>query len=1091
MRYSDLLLKKDLGQEEAAQFLERAGFRDGARADQLLQLMAREPHERLALAQMVGALIGATGRSPDPLAALNRFERVASAAASRSALFNYLAADRAAVDALAVVLASSRFLCDVLVRNPEYLDLLLDRSGLERPRSERELADEIDAVAGLFTSAAARLDALRRLQRRELLRIAARDLLRLAPLEETARDLSNLADFLVGACLRICQQELHARFGIPMLARPLSGGAADAQARQTAGGQAPESAGQAEFLVVAMGKLGARELNYFSDIDLMFLWSGEGDTTGGADGKPARPGPDRPEPARPGIGNLAFATKLAEELVSAISRPTGEGWLYRVDMRLRPFGSSGPLVTSLGGFITYMESWSEPWERQALIKARPIAGGEGPAHPSSGALASRFSRFREQFVYSKAMDASDLAELRDVKRRAEIALPASHARGRSPLAQTQEGEAALDVKHGPGGIRDVEFTIQLLQLVGGAENPSLHERASLDALRALSKTRLMSKKDADALSRSYRFLRNLEHRLQMAEELPLRTLPTDGAAMEVLGKTMGYRTEPAQRLTRDFRAHTRRVRHICERIAARVAPSDLSPESERIAQAIADGASSDQMKAALGEYGFADVRAAAANLRLLAFGPGHVHLPGRRRRAFLRIAPTLLDKVSGSPDPDMALRNLERFASASGDRVGFLKMLSDSPLAVQALARLLGTSPLLSDTLAKNPEILGWLVTPATLGSEKSRAQMESELRERLSACDAWEEKLNALRRYKRREMLRIGARDLAGMSDLTGTMRDLTFLAEASLELALEASAQELRAHDPEMPEAPFAVVALGKLGSQELHYSSDLDVVFVLGDEGAHQVHRFSRLAEKVIQAMTELTEEGYDFKVDPRLRPEGGAGPLARSLEAYRVYFAETMEAWERLALVRARAVAGDRALGQRLVEAAHHFIFARPLTHEELEEVRHLKRRMERELSTAAADTIDFKLGPGGISDVEFTVELLQLQSGYRAESVRKGGTLAAIEELRKVNAISEPDARQLENAYIFLRRAQDRLQLMREEPAPSLSIGGAEALRLARSLGYSAASDFLDDLRRCASAVRRIHEKLFYGADNAGVKPAAA
>jgi glutamate-ammonia-ligase adenylyltransferase len=842
-----------------------------------------------------------------------------------------------------------------------------------------------------------------------------------------------------------------------------------------------------------MGKLGARELNYFSDIDLMFLWSGEGETTAGADGKPARPGP-----AGPGIGNLAFATKLAEELLSAISRPTGEGWLYRVDMRLRPFGSSGPLVTSLGGFITYMESWSEPWERQALIKARPIAGGEGPARPSSGGLASRFSGFREQFVYSKAMDASDLAELRDVKRRAEIALPASHAKGSLPelgrgsaLAQTQEGEAALDVKHGPGGIRDIEFTIQLLQLVGGAENPSLRERASLDALRALSETRLMSKKDADALSRSYRFLRNLEHRLQMAEELPLRTLPTDGAALEVLGKTMGYRTEPAQRLTRDFRAHTRRARHICERIAARVAPSDLGPESERIAQAIADGASPEQMKAALGEYGFADIRAAAANLRLLAFGPGHVHLPGRRRRAFLRIAPTLLDKVSGSPDPDMALRNLERFASASGDRVAFLKVLSDSPMAVQALARLLGTSPLLADTLAKTPEILGWLATPSTLGSEKSRAQMESELRERLGACDAWEEKLNALRRYKRREMLRIGARDLAGLSDLTGTMRDLTFLAEASLELALEASAQELRAHDPEMPGAPFAVVALGKLGSQELHYSSDLDVVFVLGDEGAQQAHRFSRLAEKVIQAMTELTEEGYDFKVDPRLRPEGGAGPLARSLEAYRVYFAETMEAWERLALVRARAVAGDRALGQRLVEAAHQFIFARPLTREELEEVRHLKRRMERELSTAAADTIDFKLGPGGMSDVEFTVELLQLQNGYRAESVRKGGTLAAIEELRKVNAISEADARQLEDAYIFLRRAQDRLQLMREEPAPGLSIGGAEALRLARSLGYSAAGDFLDDLRRCASAVRRIHEKLFYGTDSAGVKPAAA
>jgi len=1054
VRYSDLLLKKDLSQEEAARFLERAGFRDGSRADQLLQLIAGEPHERLALGAIVKDLIAAVARSPDALAALNRFERIANAAANRSALFNYLAADRAAVDAIALVLGSSGFLCDVLVRNPEYLDVLLDRSKLERPKGERELAGEIEAAAELFPSAGVKLDALRRLQRRELLRIAARDLMGVAALEETTRDLSTLADLLAAACLRICGEEVHRRFGIPM--------SADRPARQTTGGQARQTTGgQAQFLVVAMGKLGARELNYFSDIDLMFLWSGEDETTGGTDGKPARPG----------IGNLAFSTKLAEELLSSLSRPTEEGWLYRVDMRLRPFGSSGPLVTSFEAFLTYMESWSEPWERQALIKARPVAGDEE--------LASRFSRFCEQFVYSKAMDGTDLAELRDVKRRAESAARA----------------AGLNVKEGAGGIRDIEFTVQLLQLVGGTENPSLRERATLDALRALSQTKLLSKKQADALSRSYCFLRNLEHRLQMAEELPLRTLPTDEAALDVLGKTMGYRTEPAQRLTRDFRAHTRRVRGICEKIAARVAPSDLSAESERIAQSIAEGASIEQMNAALGRYGFADVKAAAVNLRLLAFGPGHVHLPGRRRRAFLRIAPDLLDKMSASPDPDMALQNLERFASASGDRVAFLKMLYDNPAGVQALARMLGTSPLLAGGLARNPEILGWLVDPSALGRQKSRDEMESELRERLGACASWEEKLNALRRYKRREMLRIGARDLAGLADVTGVMQDLTCLAEASLELALELSSEELRAHGqagaPAMPAAAFAVVALGKLGGQELHYSSDLDVVFVFGDEGAAEAHLFSRLAERVIRAMTQLTEEGYDFKVDPRLRPEGGAGPLARSLEAYRAYFAETMEAWERLALVRARPVAGDKALGKRLVDAAHQVIFARPLTQEELDEVRHLKRRIERELSTAAADTIDFKLGPGGMSDVEFTVQLLQLQNGHRAESLRGGGTLAALAELREAGAISEPDARELESAYIFLRRAQDRLQLMHEEPAANLPVASREAVRLARSLGYSAAGDFLDDFHRSASAVRRIHEKIFYGANSAGVKPAAA
>jgi glutamate-ammonia-ligase adenylyltransferase len=1066
VRYSDLILKKSLEQGEATRFLERAGFPDGAEADRLLQMIAGEPHERVALAPMAAHLIRAAARSPDPLAALNRFERVASAAASRAALFNYLATDRAAVDALAAVMGSSRFLCDILVRNTEYLEVLFDRSALARPKTEEELAREIEAAAQIFPSARLKSDALRRLQRRGLLRIAARDLMGLATMEEAARELSNLADLLVAACLGICQEELHHRFGIPM--------SADGPARQTTGGQAHQTAGgRAQFLVVAMGKLGGQELNYFSDIDLMFLWSGAGETTGGTDGK---------------IENLAFATKLAEELISSLSRPTEEGWLYRVDMRLRPFGRSGPLVTSFEGFLTYMESWSEPWERQALIKARPVLPCDARV-PGDEELASRFSRFCEQFVYSKAIDAGDLAELRDVKRRAEVRLS---RHGQIPQGGTsggQAGKTGANVKQGPGGIRDIEFIVQLLQLVGGAENPLVRERATLDALRALSEARLLSRKDAKVLSSSYRFLRNLEHRLQMAEELPLQTLPSDKAALEVLGRSMGYRTQPAERLMRDFRARTGRVRGIYQKIAARVAPSDLSPESERIAQAVEEGASPEQMKAALDRYGFADVAAAARNLRLLAFGPGHVHLPARWRRAFFRIAPELLDKVARSPDPDMALRNSERLASASGDRVAFLKMLCENPQAVQALAYLLGTSPFLADSLARNPEILGWLVSPSILGGEKDRDEMERELRERIGACATWEEKLNALRRYKRREMLRIGGRDLAGLANVVATMGDLTRLAEVSLELALEASAEELRGHgqpgggaglEPGMPTAPFAIVGLGKLGGQELHYASDLDVIFVFGNEGAGELHSFSRLAQKVIQAMSELTEEGYDFKVDARLRPEGGAGPLARSLEAYRTYFSQTMQAWERLALVRARPVAGDKALGRRLVEMAHRFIFARPLTQDEADEVRHLKRRMEHELSTASAETVDFKLGPGGISDIEFTVELLQLQNGYRAESVRKGGTLPALAELRRADLISEFDAQELERAYLFLRRAQDRLQLMHEEPASGLGVGSGEALRLARSLRYSAVEDFLRDLCRNASAVRRIHEKLFYG-----------
>ena len=1021
----DLVLGEDLSPAEVREVLSPLGFADWRAADRNLQRVAGEPPDRLAFAEIFPALLDHLSTSADPDMALNNFERFVAAGGNRATLFRYLSTDPRLMEILIVLFAGSQFLSDVLIRNPEYFVLLADQGHRTIQKTREEFVRERDAVLTPFRSPRAKLDALRRFQRRALLTIGAADLTGELDLMGVTEQLSLLSEILIEGCLHITRATTASDFGFRISDFGLGGAGGTPQSRD------------AQFIVVAMGKLGGSELNYSSDIDLIFLYSSP-DSSAEPDAE-------------------AFFTRLAQSLIAALSEPTGEGYLYRVDMRLRPYGRAGPLVPSFETALAYYESWSEPWERQALLKARPIAGDPELCH--------RFRRFVDEFVHARRIDPSDIAELRAVKRRSERQTP----------------QASRNVKTGPGGIRDVEFTVQLLQLIAGPDHPEVRSPNTLQAISALRDCALLTQEEATHLTDGYHFLRTLEHRMQMVHELPLKVLPA-GEDLHRLARRMGY--PGANSLMTDYRMHTARVSAIHKQLFHGIAEDQPDEEVRQIERILQNDARSDQIQEILSRYGFTDPDRAQENLRRMVYGPTHRSLPLRERKRILRGFPHLLRFIGASADPDVALSSMETLSAATGNRASFLAMLADHPRATELLSRLAGTSPFLFDVLVRRPELLDVLMDPTSMTAPKHRETMLQELRMRAQAERDLKGQLNALRRYKRREMLRIGARDVAGKADVMEVAREISELAEASLQLALDLCEPPLYERHGR-PSATVAIIGLGKLGGRELHYSSDLDVIFVFSEDGQttgsiplSHARTYDLLARETLKAIGGLTEEGYDFKMDVRLRPDGSAGLLARSLDGYLHYLRERAAIWERQALIRARPVAGDPDLGAQFVKAIEAYIYRPHLDPEDVEEIRHLKRRIEHERASRRKDVLDVKLGPGGIVDIEFTVQFLQLQYGHAHPTIREPNTLCAIEAIREAGILSTEDAQALMDAYRFLRTIEARLQIAEQRSQSLLPLDPRALNRLARGLGYTSDA-LLSMYRRHTATVRALHERVLY------------
>jgi glutamate-ammonia-ligase adenylyltransferase len=779
---------------------------------------------------------------------------------------------------------------------------------------------------------------------------------------------------------------------------------------RTATGERHPLAARLPFAVIAMGKWGARELNYSSDLDLVLVHD-----TAGADESAGR----------------AAALALAAAFVGALSARAGDGSRLLVDLDLRPEGSIGPLSRGLASYSQYYARWGEPWELQSLLKARPVAGDE--------ALGERFMAMADQVIWERGLDVDALRSIRRLKEEAEA------------------GARPSDVKKSRGGIRDVEFSVQLLQLVHGRLEPELRKRGTLDALQALADLGFVGEEDRVSLDGAYRFLRDLEHRIQLWDLRQTQDLPADPERRAQLGRSLGMANDPARELEMRLGEVRSVVRDVHERLYFR-------PILEALVGSPSARLGIEQAALRLEALGFLDVAAAQRALEELTSGLS------RRSRAMHHVLPLMLDWLSLSPDPDLGLAQLRMVLANTPDHAALVTLLQVNPLAGERLCRLLGTSRLIGDLIDRIPEFVPRLADERLLGEIRSGPEETARLIGLLESRPEPDARIGTIRRMARRRKLRIAARDILDQADTVTTLGSLTDSADAAVTGALHVVTDG----DP----SGFAVVAMGKWGGGELSYGSDLDVVYLFDDESRRDWAL--RIPTGLARVLSEPSRHGEAYALDAELRPEGRKGPMARSLESYRRYYEEWAEPWEMLALVKARVVAGDALLGNVWSELVDGFVWQPQLPAEFLRSIREIKARVEKERIPPGEDPdYHLKLGRGSISDVEFLTQLLQLRHGGHAPVLRVSGTLDAIEVLAAEGVVQPYEQRALSESYLFCTRVRLRLHLQTGRAVDALPTGPDELRSLAASLGFDRASELREEYRRVTRRARQVFQTRFY------------
>ncbi len=1022
---------------------------DQAAIYQQLQILASADEEtQVAFAKIASKLVQEALDSPNLYTALNHFVRFAQAALSQKWLYEVLADVPILMRRMMLSFGSSSYLSDILVRNPEFFFDVLNPSIIGAPKTRQLMYNELAEVFMELSNLDQKLGEMRRYKRQESFRIGLRDLLELADLETTTLELSNLAEASLQHCYELgCDEIMKPRFGTAMN---------------------EEGTGPCQFAIIGMGKLGGYELNFSSDIDLIFVYSDEGKTDTGTD-------------------NHEYYSRLCEFIIKAMSEITAEGYVFRVDVRLRPESSAGVIIRSMESYESYYEGWGELWERQALIKARSVAGDM--------AFGDTFIRMIQPFVYQRYLDGVTLSEIK-----ADI-------RGTKGRIEEQLVRENLDldkhVKLGPGAIRDIEFTAQCLQMIHGGKKKSLCSQNTLETLAALQVNALLSEADADTLANAYRFLRTIEHRIQIEGDQQRYSIPDKESEELQLARRAGYRdTVEKNALTafrEDYHNHVTQVRQIFERITATPLQTERGLD---IALLLATD-ESEQIEAALGPFGFMDAREAHRLLNRLANGGDGVQFSPGIRRIFFQLAPTLLTILRDSPNPDMALRYLSAFTDKVGARSSYYTMFMEKPSTLEALAGVCGTSLYLAELLIRSPELFDLLTVPELV--EQSKTLVEKQAEALKVVTDSPRDKmLSLLRRYKNDEIWRIALRNILGNATLPDTTQELSDLAEAILQALYPEIEAELReTHGtplaPDGTPVTFSIIAMGKFGGRELNFSSDLDVMYVYSadgetTQGMPNVEYFSAVGLELVNRLAGNQGMGI-YEVDLRLRPHGTGGAIALPLAGYQNYYNSTAEVWERQALTRARVVAGDiEHLGNRFLEIAHAFCYADALTSEEIAEIVHTRQRKEaqatRRTSTrrrrggkAQTSTVNVKSGYGGLVDIEFVVQILQLVHGGGETSVRVQNTPLAIKRLYKIGVLTEEQRDGLAEAYQFLRRVENALRIVHDRALDELPKNRAELGQLARRLGYTGSDDkpaaeaFLQDYGKWTEITRALFNEI--------------
>ncbi|WP_406836993.1 bifunctional [glutamine synthetase] adenylyltransferase/[glutamine synthetase]-adenylyl-L-tyrosine phosphorylase [Streptomyces sp. AHU1] len=983
----------------------RHGFTDPSAAERLLE------GAELAPVRSDPVLLDALGATADPDLALIGLVRLVEAQDGPPAqreLLDTLIAAKPLRDRLLGVLGASAALGDHLARHPHDWQALVTyeardlHPGVEE--FERGLADATDPVS------------LRVAYRRCLLSIAARDVCGTTDLAQTAAELADLATATLRAALAI------------------------------AGAAAPDDAALCRLAVIAMGKCGGHELNYVSDVDVIFV----GESAEGADEGKA----------------VQAATRLASHMMRICSETTVEGSIWPVDANLRPEGRNGPLVRTLSSHLAYYQRWAKTWEFQALLKARPVAGDLELGEEYVATLAP--------LVWQAAERENFVADVQKMRRRVVENIPAA--------------EIERELKLGPGGLRDVEFAVQLLQLVHGRADTTLRSGTTLDALKALAAGGYVGRADAVQLDDAYRFLRSMEHRIQLFRLRRTHLVPRDEADLRRIGRSLGLRADPAAELNREWKRHTAMVRRLHEKLFYRPlldAVAQLAPGESRL--------SPDAARERLVALGYADPAAAMRHLEALASGVS-------RKAAIQRtLLPVLLGWFADSADPDAGLLNFRKVSDALGRTPWYLRLLRDEGAAAENLARVLSAGRLAPDLLMRAPEAVALLGDGESGGLEpRGRVHLEQEILAAVRRADGGEQAVTVARGVRRRELFRIAATDIVasyGTEETPavadqGALVDLVGGAVSDLTAATLAGTLRAVVRDGWGDTLPtrFAVIGMGRFGGHELGYGSDADVLFVHEPREGVDEQEAARAANAVVSEMRRLLQipsTDPPLLIDADLRPEGKSGPLVRTLKSYEAYYRRWSLVWESQALLRAEVVAGDAELGSRFVELVDPLRYpAEGLGEEAVREIRRLKARMESERLPRGADpTLHTKLGRGGLSDVEWTVQLMQLRHGWAEPGLRTTRTREALAAARAAELLSTEDAATLDEAWVLATRVRNAVMLVRGRAGDTFPSDGRELAAVGRYLGYDPGhvGDMLDDYRRTTRRARAVVDELFYGA----------
>ncbi|MGI5270603.1 bifunctional [glutamine synthetase] adenylyltransferase/[glutamine synthetase]-adenylyl-L-tyrosine phosphorylase [Nonomuraea sp. CA-218870] len=973
--------------ESTAARLAKLGFADAATAARLVETAGVE------LGDLLEALVGVA----DPDLALASLTRLAE---REPAALDRLRADATLRERTLALFGVSAALGDHLVRHPAQLDRLA-LPGLGEARAEllRAVgADPEDAEPRATGSAA--LAGLRVAYRGRLAHVAARDLTGLATLQEVTAELSDLAGAALEAALAIARTEV--------------------------------DADDARLAVIGMGKCGARELNYISDVDVIFV----AEPREGADETKA----------------LRTATRLAQAMMRACSAATAEGSLWEVDAGLRPEGRSGPLVRTLASHLAYYRRWAKTWEFQALLKARPVAGDQELGEEYVGAV--------NELVWSAATRDNFVEDVQAMRRRVE-----AHVRA--------EGER--EIKLGPGGLRDIEFAVQLLQLVHGRLDPLLRRRATLSALAALSRGGYVGRDDSRGLAEAYTFLRRVEHLLQLHRLRRTHVLPEDPADLRRLGRALGMQIDPVGEFTTRWKRHAGQARRLHEKLFYRPLLQAVArlPETETRLSASA-------AEARLGALGYVDPQGALRHIAALASGVS-------RRAAIQRtLLPVMLGWFADTPDPDAALLGFRQVSEKLGATPWYLRLLRDETAVAQRMAHVLGTSRYATQLLMHAPEAVAMLGDDDDLAVRPAEALLGEASAAVSRYTDEAETAVAAVRALRRRELFRTAVADLSGLIDIERVGVALSTLNDVTLQAALDAAVAKVSAERRGELPTRFAIIAMGRLGGMESSYASDADVMFVHDPlEGAAERDATDAAfaVANEVRRLLALPAPDPPLLIDPDLRPEGRQGPLVRTLASYRAYYARWSAPWEAQALLRARFSAGDAGLGAAFAAMVDELRYpAGGISDDAVRQIRRLKARMEAERLPRGADpALHTKLGRGGLSDVEWVAQLLQLRHAGERPALRTTRTLEALRAAVAEGLLDPADEAVLAEAWRCASGVRDAIMLVKGRPGDSVPTGARERRHLALALGYppDGSEDFLDDYRRVTRRARRVVDRVFY------------